>query len=113
MAGNATLTSAKRQKRDEFYTQRIDIENEMKHYKHHFAGKTVYCNCDDPYESNFFKYFASQFDHLGLKRLIATSYAGSPIVATELPFTDIGGLAERERERERERELLTGRIYAA
>ncbi len=104
MADNSQLTAAKRAKQDEFYTQRVDIENELRHYKAHFAGKTVYCNCDDPYESNFFKYFASQFNHLNLKRLIVTSYAGSPVAAQELPFAGIKGLADRERERERERE---------
>ncbi len=98
MSDNSQLAEARRTKQDEFYTQIADIENELKHYKQHFAGKTVYCNCDDPYESNFFKYFASQFNHLGLKRLIATSYVGSPIVAEELPFANIKGLAERERE---------------
>ena len=55
---------------DEFYTTLSMIEDELKHYKPHFKGKTVFCNCDDPYESNFFKYFAINFNHLGLKKLI-------------------------------------------
>lgn len=61
-----------------------DIENELRHYKDFFRGKTVFCNCDDPFESNFFKYFAINFNHLGLKKLICTSYAGSPVGYTEL-----------------------------
>ena len=74
MGDNAALTVAKRAKKDEFYTQRVDIENELRHYKAHFRGKVVLCNCDDPRESEFFKYFAENFEHLGLKRLIATCY---------------------------------------
>ena len=86
MAGNKNLNSAARAKQDEFYTQLEDISNELQHYWQHFAGKTVLCNCDDPYESDFFKYFAINFNQLGLKKLIATCYAGSPVVQTELDF---------------------------
>lgn len=68
------LHKAKRQKNDDFYTQLPDIENELKHYKHHFAGKIVYCNCDDPKISNFYKYFSLNFESLGLKKLITTCY---------------------------------------
>ncbi|MBR1962608.1 MAG: adenine-specific methyltransferase EcoRI family protein [Alistipes sp.] len=71
---NANLTQAKRAKQDEFYTELTDIERELSHYKEHFQGKTVLCNCDDPYVSNFFRYFAYNFEHLGLKRLITTCY---------------------------------------
>ena len=71
---NSTLNAAKAAKNDEFYTQLSDIENELRHYKEHFRGKTVLCNCDDPRISNFFKYFALNFEHLGLKRLITTCY---------------------------------------
>lgn len=92
MADKKQLDKAKRQKRDEFYTQLVDIERELRHYKPHFKNRTVYCNCDDPYESHFFKYFASNFNHLGLKRLIATSYAGSQIAGEQLSFSDIVGL---------------------
>lgn len=74
MAGNKNLHSANKAKKDEFYTQLIDIENELKHYKSHFEGKTVLCNCDDPRVSNFFKYFSYNFEHLKLKRLISTCY---------------------------------------
>ncbi|WP_081337150.1 adenine-specific methyltransferase EcoRI family protein [Bifidobacterium adolescentis] len=81
--GNANLTSAKRAKNDEFYTRMPDIENELRHYSEHFKGRTVLCNCDDPYESNFFRYFALNFNHLGLKKLMATSYCGSPIAGAE------------------------------
>lgn len=81
---NSNLHKANKAKKDEFYTQLIDIEKEMKHYKEQFKGKVVYCNCDDPFESNFFKYFASNFNALGLKRLIATSYKPSPIANTQL-----------------------------
>ena len=74
MAKNSNLTAAKNAKKDEFYTQLSDIENELRHYKAHFRGKTVLCNCDDPRVSNFFHYFAYSFEQLGLKRLITTCY---------------------------------------
>ena len=74
MANNTNLGAAKAAKKDEFYTQLSDIENELRHYRPHFKGKTVLCNCDDPRVSNFFKYFALNFEILGLKRLIATCY---------------------------------------
>jgi len=70
----ALLTKAKLNKNDEFYTQLIDIEIELKNYESHFAGKVVYCNCDDPRISNFFKYFSLNFKKLGLKKLIAACY---------------------------------------
>ena len=84
MAGNTALHKANKAKNDEFYTQLSDIEAELKHYKKHFVGKTVLCNCDDPYESNFFKYFAMNFNHLGLKKLIATCYESSPVAGEQL-----------------------------
>ena len=68
------LHSAKRNKKDEFYTQLSDIERELRHYRQHFNDKIVYCNCDDPRVSNFFHYFSHNFEKLGLKRLIATCY---------------------------------------
>ena len=71
---NRSLHKAKSSKQDEFYTQLSDIEKELKHYKAHFAGKVVYCNCDDPRVSNFFHYFSYNFEKLGLKRLITTCY---------------------------------------
>lgn len=71
---NANLTAAKSAKNDEFYTRLEDIEKECHHYKEHFKGKTIYCNCDDPRESNFFRYFALNFEHFGLKKLITTGY---------------------------------------
>lgn len=82
--GNSTLHKAKKAKNDEFYTCLADIENELRHYKDHFKDKIVYCNCDDPYESNFLQYFLLNFKHLGLKKLISTGYATSPIVGTQL-----------------------------
>ncbi len=81
---NNNLNAAKAAKKDEFYTQLTDIERELQHYWPHFRGKTVLCNCDDPYESNFFKYFALRFNQLGLKKLICTCYNGSPITGNEL-----------------------------
>lgn len=73
------MHAAKRAKNDEFYTQLPDIENELKHYKAHFRGKVVLCNCDDPEWSNFWKYFTLNFDHLGLTKVVATHYAqGEP-----------------------------------
>ena len=73
-SSNAKLHKAKIEKKDEFYTQLSDIENELKHYKSHFKNKVVYCNCDDPLASNFFKYFFLNFKHLELKELITTCY---------------------------------------
>jgi hypothetical protein len=71
---NQTLHIAKFSKKDEFYTQLSDIESELKHYNEHFKNKVVYCNCDDPINSNFFKYFACNFEFLGLKKLITSCY---------------------------------------
>lgn len=81
--------NAKRNKADEFYTQLPDIEAEMRHYKEQFRGKVVFCNCDDPFESNFFKYFAMNFNFLGLKKLISTCYAESPVVSKQLSLFDV------------------------
>ena len=74
MAKNKNLHKAKNSKKDEFYTQLSDIERELKHYRKHFRGKVVYCNCDDPRISNFFHYFSYNFEKLGLKKLITTCY---------------------------------------
>ncbi len=93
---NKNLNKAGRAKKDEFYTQLIDIEKELKHYKKQFRGKIIYCNCDDPFESNFFKYLASNFNALGLKRLITTSYVESPIVGNQLPLFEIEGLKSKD-----------------
>jgi len=90
------LHTAKQQKNDEFYTQLADIENELRHYKEQFRGKVVFCNCDDPYESNFFKYFANNFNHLGLKKLIATSYNNSPIAGIDLPLFQMAGAGGKQ-----------------
>ncbi len=68
------LQFAKASKKDEFYTQFCDIERELEHYKDHFRDKVIFCNCDDPRVSNFFRYFAYNFEHLGLKKLITTCY---------------------------------------
>ena len=81
---NKNLNAAKVAKKDEFYTQLSDIERELKHYWQHFRDKVVLCNCDDPYESNFFKYFALRFNQLELKKLICTCYNGSPVTGNEL-----------------------------
>ena len=81
---NKNLNAAKTAKKDEFYTQLTDIERELQHYWPHFRDKVVLCNCDDPYESNFFKYFALRFNQLGLKKLICTCYNGSPVQGNEL-----------------------------
>lgn len=89
MVDKTSLVKAKKVKNDEFYTQLVDIEKELKYYKAHFNDKIVFCNCDDPYESNFFKYFAMNFNHLGLKKLIATCYDNSPIAFTQLSLFDL------------------------
>jgi hypothetical protein len=89
MAGNRSLRIASSAKNDEFYTQLTDVEKELKYYRKHFKDKTVLCNCDDPFESNFFKYFVLNFNRLGLKKLIATCYVDSPIGGRQLSFVDL------------------------
>ncbi len=88
MSNNDSLSNARAAKKDEFYTQLSDIENECSHYIEHFKGKTILCNCDDPFESNFFKYFALNFNAFGLKKLIATCYDGSPVMGSQLNIFD-------------------------
>jgi hypothetical protein len=83
---NKNLHNAGKEKKDEFYTQLDDIEKELKHYKDQFRGKVVFCNCDDPKESNFVKYFSRNFEHLGLKKLIATHYKDANLFTKELPY---------------------------
>ena len=83
---NSRLNTAKSAKKDEFYTQLTDIEKELKHYKAHFRGKVVYCNCDDPNESNFVKYFKLNFEHLGLKKLIATHFKNADLLTRATPY---------------------------
>lgn len=97
-SGNADLQKAAKEKKDEFYTQLSDIEAELKHYKDHFKGKKILCNCDDPFESNFFKYFAMNFNYLGLAKLTATSYVDSPIAEGQLPLFEVQGLGVRQGE---------------
>ena len=97
---NRGLGAARSAKQDEFYTQYFDIQKEVDAYlefdPNTFRGKVVYCNCDDPFESNFFKYFAANFNKLGLKRLVTTSYIGSPIAGIQLTFEDyFEGAAKR------------------
>jgi hypothetical protein len=87
--------SAKKNKSDEFYTRIEDLAAEMRYYKEQFRGKIIFCNCDDPYESNFFKYFAMNFNYLGLKKLIATCYIGSPIANTQLSLFDYESAEEK------------------
>ena len=89
---NDELRKANKAKKDEFYTQLSDIEKELNNYRKEFKDKIVFCNCDDPYESNFFKYFAMNFNFLGLKKLIATCYATSPVAYTQLSLFDVEGL---------------------
>ena len=91
---NKNLNAAKAAKKDEFYTQLTDIERELQHYWPHFRDKVVLCNCDDPYESNFFKYFALRFNQLGLKKLICTCYNGSPVQGNELMIDFGDGFGE-------------------
>jgi len=88
MARVDAFNKGKETRDDEYYTQLADIENELKHYRETFKGKTILCNCDDPYESNFFKYFAMNFNFLGLKKLIATCYVTSPVMYTQLSLFD-------------------------
>ena len=94
--GNRNLTNAKSAKNDEYYTMLSDIENELKYYRDQFRDKVVLCNCDDPYESNFFKYFAMNFNFLGLKKLISTCYDGSCISYVDL-LADVDESAVKEK----------------
>ena len=100
---NSNLTSAKKAKNDEFYTQYSDIQKEIGAYlmfdPDTFRDKVVYCNCDDPYESNFFKYFVLNFKRLGLKRLITTSYKPSSIANTQLGLFGDDKIIEPEKGR--------------
>lgn len=107
MAGNESLSARNRTPADEFYTQLTDIEAELRHYRDQFRGKVVFCNCDDPYESNFFKFFAMNFNHLGIKKLITTCYAGSPIIGEQLPLHDLAGLRSARPPREPYRVEIT------
>ncbi len=86
MSNSKSLNNARKQKKDEFYTQLVDIENELKHYRQHFKGKVVLCNCDDPRVSNFFKFFTLNFEFLDLKKLITTCYKNQNV-----PFEIIDG----------------------
>lgn len=95
--GNESLQKAAKAKKDEFYTQLADIEKELRHYREHFRGKTVFCNCDDPYESDFFKYFVLNFNQLGLKELITTCYTGSTIANSQFSLYDVPGASRSAR----------------
>lgn len=99
---NLGSTAAREAKKDEFYTQYVDIQKEVEAYLEFdpdtFRDKTVYCNCDDPFESNFFKYFAANFNRLGLRKLITTSYDGSSIAGGQITFDEYTeGNGEREK----------------
>lgn len=95
-AGNQSLAKAAKAKNDEFYTQLSDIEKELRYYRQHFKDKVILCNCDDPFESNFFKYFVLNFNRLGLKKLVATCYATSPIANEQISLLDVGYGEESE-----------------
>jgi len=84
---NTNLHKARKKKNDEFYTQLTDIEKELMHYKNHFRGKTILCNCDNLYISNFFKYFSLKFDSLGLKKLISIHYVSESQPAIWAEYT--------------------------
>lgn len=111
MAGNSSLNAAARAKKDEFYTQLPDIEQELRHYRRHFRGKTVFCNCDDPFESNFFKYFVLNFNKLGLKKVIATCYRGSPIAGQQLSMFD--EVTETEQPANKPYKAVVTKVYDA
>lgn len=89
-SSHKSLSSAKKAKNDEFYTQLSDIENELKHYKDHFKGKVVFCNCDDPEESNFWFFFRRKFEDYGLKKLISTHYVESGSSYALITYTKNG-----------------------
>lgn len=110
MAGNSNLNSAKNAKNDEFYTQLSDIEKELRHYRKHFKDKVVLLNADDPFESNFFKYFCLNFNKLGLKKLIATCYSGSPIANAQLSLFDVTG---EEEDKKKPYKAVVTKVYDA
>jgi len=95
------MDAAKKNKNDEFYTQLADIEAELRYYRPHFSGRTVLCNCDDPFESNFFKYFVMNFRRLGIKKLIATCYSGSPVQGKQISLFDLEGMSQTDAETKR------------
>ncbi len=111
MASNKNLGEARDAKQDEFYTRLIDIERELRHYSDHFAGKTVFCNCDDPFESNFFKYFVLNFNRLKIKKLITTCYAGSPIANRQLSFFDLLGTTNTESSQNKPYKAIVTTVY--
>lgn len=111
IGGNTNLARANREKNDEFYTRLTDIEKELRHYRKHFKGKTILCNCDDPFESNFFKYFVLNFNKLGLKKLIATCYAISAISNKELSLSKV--LGNDETKEGRPYKAVVTKIYDA
>lgn len=97
-SGNSSLAAANAAKQDEFYTRLEDIESELRHYEKHFEGKTVLCNCDDPFESNFFRYFVLKFNSLKLKKLICTCYRGSSVAYKQLSLFDLEDEESEEEE---------------
>lgn len=109
-ANNKLLQKAKKSKSDEFYTQLLDIESELKHYENHFKDQVVYCNCDDPRISNFFKYFSSNFHRLGLKKLISACYKKQEIDLFNTEKTESGFFAEYEGKQARESNLSNDEI---
>ena len=113
MARNATNTllhNAKKSKNDEFYTQLSDIEKELKHYKHHFKGKVVYCNCDDPRVSNFFHYFFVNFDRLGIKKLITACYKKQDYALLDTKESEKGSFFVYSGEKEESNKLIKDKI---
>jgi hypothetical protein len=100
---NKAFDNAKKKKADEFYTQMSDIDKELTLYRKHFEGKVIFCNCDDPYESEFFKYFASYFNIFKIKKLIATCYRESPIAYSQITLEDI--LSNRKGDKEAQKYL--------
>lgn len=111
-SSNSTLRKANKAKNDEFYTQLTDIEKELKYYREQLRGKSVYCNCDDPFESNFFKYFAVNFNHLGLRQLITTSYKPSPIANTQLGlFGDDKSVSEKGRPKATANKFIINEVH--
>ncbi len=111
-ATNKLLQKAKKSKSDEFYTQLCDIESELKHYKSHFEGKVVFNNCDDPRISNFFKYFSSNFDELGLKKLITSCYREQTEDLFNESTSESGFFCEYENQPEEKTELNAPKLVS-
>lgn len=109
---NKNLKEAKKKRKNEFYTALEDVERQCRYFKKEFKGKTIICNCDDPFESAFFKYFVLNFNRFHLKKLIATCYAGSPVMGEQMTIFDVDPLAD-DKKRNKPYKAIVTKVYDA